>query len=154
MTYDLKITALLWKRASIRCCSVMRALEKQLLVFTEMIQLRSFLVFWRSSSQKYTCQLFLRQMREIFTLSWPRFPETSRLLPNIPDEFPNTSQCTENQMSADVPEDLWAPRRWMGPHFHDWVDYNGVAFSIELLEWGRTYIFGFLGGKTVLHIYG
>ena len=29
--------------------------------------------------------------------------------------------------------------RWMGSHFHDWVDYNGVAFSIELLEWGRTF---------------
>ena len=27
--------------------------------------------------------------------------------------------------------------RWMGSHFHDWIDYNGVAFSIELLEWGR-----------------
>ena len=27
--------------------------------------------------------------------------------------------------------------RWMGSHFHDWSDYNGVAFSIELLEWGR-----------------
>ena len=24
--------------------------------------------------------------------------------------------------------------RWMGSHFHDWSDYNGVAFSIELLE--------------------
>ena len=29
--------------------------------------------------------------------------------------------------------------RWMGPHFHDWTDYDGVAFSIELLEWGRTF---------------
>ena len=19
---------------------------------------------------------------------------------------------------------------WLGPHFHDWIDYNGVAFSI------------------------
>ena len=28
---------------------------------------------------------------------------------------------------------------WMGSHFHDWIDYNGVAFSIELLEWGRTF---------------
>ena len=28
--------------------------------------------------------------------------------------------------------------RWIGSHFHDWIDYNGVAFSIELLEWGRT----------------
>ena len=24
----------------------------------------------------------------------------------------------------------------MGSDFHDWIDYNGVAFSIELLEWG------------------
>ena len=29
--------------------------------------------------------------------------------------------------------------RWMGSHFHDWIDYNGVAFSIELLQWGRTF---------------
>ena len=28
--------------------------------------------------------------------------------------------------------------RWMGPHFHDWIDYSGVSFCIELLEWGRT----------------
>ena len=27
--------------------------------------------------------------------------------------------------------------RWMGLHFHDWSDYNGVAFLIDLLEWGR-----------------
>ena len=29
--------------------------------------------------------------------------------------------------------------RCMGSHFPDWIDYNGVAFSIELLEWGRTF---------------
>ena len=29
--------------------------------------------------------------------------------------------------------------RWIGSHFHDWIDYDGVAFSIELLEWGRTF---------------
>ena len=29
--------------------------------------------------------------------------------------------------------------RWMGSHFHDWIDYNGVAFLIELLEWGRSF---------------
>ena len=28
---------------------------------------------------------------------------------------------------------------WMGSHFHDWIDYNGVTFSIELLEWGHTF---------------
>ena len=34
--------------------------------------------------------------------------------------------------------------RWIGSHFHDWSDYNGVAVSIELLEWGRTFS-NFLG---------
>ena len=42
--------------------------------------------------------------------------------------------------------------RWMGQHFHNWFDYNGVAFSIKLLEWGRP--FSDFGGKKVLHIYG
>ena len=34
--------------------------------------------------------------------------------------------------------------RWMGLHFHDWVDYKGVSFLVQLLEWGRTFS-GFLG---------
>ena len=29
--------------------------------------------------------------------------------------------------------------RWMGSLFHDWSDYNGVTFSIELQEWGHTF---------------
>ena len=29
--------------------------------------------------------------------------------------------------------------RWMGSHFHEWIDKNGVAFSIELLGLGRTF---------------
>ena len=33
---------------------------------------------------------------------------------------------------------------WMGSHFHDWIDYNDVAFSIDLLEWGHTFS-GFWG---------
>ena len=38
---------------------------------------------------------------------------------------------------------------WMGPHFHDWIDFdNRVAFSIELLEWGS--IFSGFGGKNIL----
>ena len=39
---------------------------------------------------------------------------------------------------------------WMASNFHDWIEYSGVAFSIELLEWGRT--FSDFGGKKVLHI--
>ena len=34
--------------------------------------------------------------------------------------------------------------RWMRSHLHDWVDYNGVTFLVELLEWSRTFL-GFLG---------
>ena len=29
--------------------------------------------------------------------------------------------------------------RWIRSPYHDWIDYNGVAFSIELLEWGRKF---------------
>ena len=29
--------------------------------------------------------------------------------------------------------------RWMGSHFHDWTDYNGVTFLVELLEWSRIF---------------
>ena len=29
--------------------------------------------------------------------------------------------------------------RWMGSHFHNWIDYNGVTFLVELLEWDRTF---------------
>ena len=28
---------------------------------------------------------------------------------------------------------------WFGWHFHDSLSYNGVTFSIELLEWGHTF---------------
>ena len=38
---------------------------------------------------------------------------------------------------------------WMGSHFHDWIDDNGVAFSIDL-EWVAH--FRIFWGKTVLHI--
>ena len=43
--------------------------------------------------------------------------------------------------------------RWMGSHFHDWIDYNGVAFSIELLEWGHTFSeFGGLDSSSHLQL--
>ena len=29
--------------------------------------------------------------------------------------------------------------RWMGSHFQNWSGYDGVEFSIELLESGRTF---------------
>ena len=42
--------------------------------------------------------------------------------------------------------------RWMGWHFHDCINYNGVAFSKEFLEWGRT--FSDFSGNRDVHIYG
>ena len=47
---------------------------------------------------------------------------------------------------------LLAMCRWMGSHFHDWIDYNGVGFSMELPEWGLT--FSDFWSEKVLHIYG
>ena len=40
---------------------------------------------------------------------------------------------------------LMGMHRRMGSHFHVWIDYNWVAFTMELLEWGRT--FSDFGGK-------
>ena len=34
--------------------------------------------------------------------------------------------------------------RWMGSHFHDWIDYNGVAFSESFFRMG-SHIFCFFG---------
>ena len=34
---------------------------------------------------------------------------------------------------------LMGMRRWLGSHFHDSVDYDGVAFSIELLVMGSHF---------------
>ena len=28
---------------------------------------------------------------------------------------------------------------WIGSHFHDWSDYNGITFLISLLEWGHKF---------------
>ena len=39
--------------------------------------------------------------------------------------------------------------RWMGSHFHGWIDYNGVTILVELLEWDRTFS-GFFWDKKIL----
>jgi len=33
-------------------------------------------------------------------------------------------------LPSNSPGRLMGMYRWMGSHFHDWIDYNGVAFSI------------------------
>ena len=44
-------------------------------------------------------------------------------------------------LRAEVPlsNRLMGMCHWMGSHFHDWVDYNGVAFLIGFLERGRIF---------------
>ena len=50
---------------------------------------------------------------------------------------------------------LMGMRRWMGSHFHVWIDYNGVAFSMELLVGVAHFRISFGPRvKKVLHIYG
>ena len=39
--------------------------------------------------------------------------------------------------------------RWMGSNFYNWIDYNRVPFSIELLEW-VAHIFSGFGGENIL----
>ena len=41
--------------------------------------------------------------------------------------------------------------RWMGSHFHDWIDYNGVAFSIEFTRMA-SHIFGFWGWEICSYL--
>ena len=36
---------------------------------------------------------------------------------------------------------------WMGSHFHGWIDYYGVEFLYELLEWGCAFS-GFKGSEN------
>ena len=35
--------------------------------------------------------------------------------------------------------------RWMGSHFHNWIDYNGIAFSIVRVTRMGSHIFGLFG---------
>ena len=62
-----------------------------------------------------------------------------------------TGRKTERQTDRQTPgggvlpsKRLLGMCRWMGSHFHNWTDYNGVTFLVELLEWGRKFS-GFLG---------
>ena len=66
-----------------------------------------------------------RYSKNLYTSIWIRF-KTSELKDKVPG-------------GALPYKRLMGMCRWMGSHFHDWIDYNGVAFSIELLEWGHTF---------------
>ena len=84
-------------------------------------------------------------------------------MPNSRPWFQKGQNLTQSQTRQDKNPSLWFPAtniggvappwgrgvlpykrlmgiwRWMGSHFHDWIDYKGVTFLIELLKWGRTF---------------
>ena len=43
-------------------------------------------------------------------------------------------------ISSAPPGRLLGMCRRMGSHFHDWIDYDGVAFSIVFLEWVAHFV--------------
>ena len=62
--------------------------------------------------------------------------------------FVLTYRATENPAGVLLSKRLMGMCPWIGSHFHKWIDYNGVAFSTEVLEWGR--IFSGFWGKNIL----
>ena len=59
-----------------------------------------------------------------------------------------TDKSTEPEGGGALPSKrLMGMCHWMVSHFHDWIGYNEVVFSIEFLEWGR--IFSGFGGKNI-----
>ena len=96
MTYDLKFLPL-WERASIRCL-LMRVLQKQLQVFTKVIQIRPFLIFLTIIPANFfwvKCVRFSpchdRDFRKR-PCEFRRFPTTFRRLPNFAE---NVRRCSE-----------------------------------------------------------
>ena len=81
-----------WNSPPYNGCSIMRALQKQLQVFTEVIQIRSFLIFPTIYVQILYLPTFSESNAWGFTLLWPGFPEMSRRLSKISDNFPKTSE--------------------------------------------------------------
>ena len=68
---------------------------------------------------------------------------------NIPLRLVNSKRRTEKWPRPNSPggrggllpdKRLMGVCHWMGSHFHNWIDYNGDAFSIKLLEWGRRFL--------------
>ena len=76
-----------------------------------------------------------------------KYPPTPSYYPAFaaPPHFPEmVVRCNPGEGGGVLPyKKLIGMCRWMGSHFHDWSDYNGVAFSI-VTRMGSQ-IFGFLG---------
>ena len=126
MTYDFKFT-FLWERTSIRWLLRMRALQRQLQSFTEMIQRR---FSWSSYDLRpniipawVKCVRFSPCHNQDFTKrpgDFQRFPTNYRRLPNV----------AESWMSSDVLEDLTLE------HFRSYLKDD--TFSVLWYDFVRT----------------
>ena len=110
--------------------------KKQLQVFTKMIQLRSFLVFLRSTSHHDTFQLFLSKMREIFTLSG-NVPATSEYFRRISEDFPMHRKLNVRRMfrkTFEPPPEVGGVLYWEAADLFNFffVIYSFVYFFAAL----------------------
>ena len=56
---------------------------------------------------------------------------------NFRFDFPREINCWYIiPLGRVLPERLMGMCCWIGLHFQDWIDYNGVAFSIEFTRMG------------------
>ena len=55
------------------------------------------------------------------------------IMKTLTDFRKTVETCVDPRLVALPYKRLMGMCRWMGSHFHDWIDYNGVTFSIELL---------------------
>ena len=108
------------------------------------------------------------RLKFIVANSWPRCEDSVKCPPKCiicqtltqglfpvssPIVFTQNGGPSEPGAGRAVPHKrLMGMCRWMESHFHDRIDYNGVPFSIALLEW--VDMFSDFWGEKVVHIYG
>ena len=107
----------------------------------------------------------VRQGKVVHLKRWTRFFETFPVGPNLSTKVwteisgnfgwrYRARGVTENPPSGDgyFLIRLLGMCRWMGLHFHDWIDYNGRRI-FNGVEWGRTFS-DFMGqdGNSYLRI--
>ena len=92
-------------------------------------------ITWTGSLWHFTTLQSPVHVKSYIKIPW--VPEVSRAPPPPP---PGGGALPSNRLMGMC--------RWMGLHFHDWIDHNEVPFSIGLLECSR--IFSGFGGKNIL----
>ena len=80
-------------------------------------------------------RVFLKKNQKVITKK-PINQHFLVFLPQVEKEWTSSSILPNNRLLGMC--------RWMGSHFHNWTDYNGVTFFSRVTGMGRTFL-GFLG---------